>query len=272
MGTAELEGVPSPVQTLYDLVRRRTVVLPGLVFVLVLVCWEVGVPALGVRSYILPTPSAILASLAAEFPTILDHLRSTLQAFAVAFILTVVTGYLAALAMAQWSALETVLYPYVIGARSVPIITLLPLFIVWLGFGFPSIVAIGYLISFFAMVVNSLAGFKSTDDELVEMIRSFSGNRRQEFRHVSLYASLPYVFAGVKICIILAFTGVIAGEYLVGTEGIGYLILQYNNNFATDAVFAAILAISVTQLLLFGLVVAAERRLVTWDAQVARDV
>jgi len=272
MEESKQQAVQVRLSNIFTALTDQTVVLPGVMFVVVIVGWEFGIPALGVESYILPTPSEILASFVEEYPTILEHLRYTLKAFAVGFGLTVVGGYLLALAMAEWSVLETVLYPYVIAARSIPIITLLPIFIVWLGFGFSSIVAISHLISFFAMVVNSLSGFKSTDEELVEMVQSFSGNRRDVFRNVYLYSSLPYVFAGIKICVILAFTGVIAGEYLVGSEGIGHLILQYNNTFATEAMFAAILSISVTQLLLFGVVVAIERRVVTWGDGVTRSV
>jgi NitT/TauT family transport system permease protein len=272
MAGRELSAVPAPLVDVYAALARRTVLFPGVVFVCVVLGWEFVIPALGVESYILPTPSEILSSLASEFPTILEHLQYTLRAFAYSFTMTVVGGYALALVMSQSSLVETVLYPYVIGARSVPIITLLPIFIVWLGFGFPSIVAIGFLISFFAMVVSSLSGFKSTDDELIEMIRSFSGRRRDVFLNVYLYSSLPSVFAGIKICIILSFTGVIAGEYLVGMEGIGYLILQYNNNFATPEMFAAILSISAIQLLLFGLVVAIEHTVVNWDSTVSGGV
>lgn len=243
----------------------REVVLPGLVFVVVLALWEVAVPAAGVESYILPTPTAIGEAFSREHATIVDQLGVTLEAFAVAFSLTVVFGYALAVLMSQWRVLETTLYPYVVVARSIPVITLLPIFIVWFGFGFQSIVTISFLISFFAMVVNSLSGFKSTDQEAVELIRSFSGSRWDVFRYVYFYAALPAVFAGIKICVILAFTGVIVGEFLIGTEGIGYLIIQYNNTYATAEMFAGIVAISVTQLLLFGAVVGLERWVVDWD-------
>lgn len=254
----------SAVRWLKSAVLSKEVLLPGLVFVVLVAFWELAVPALGIASYILPTPSQILGALATEYPTIFGHLAFTLKAFAIAFSMTVVSGYLLALVMSQWTVLETTFYPYVIVARSIPVITLLPIFIIWLGFGFPSIVAISFLISFFAMVVNSLSGFKSTDEELVDMIRSFSASKREVFWNVHLYASLPAVFAGLKIAVILAFTGVIVGEFLVGTDGIGYLILEFNNALAVPEMFASVLVISVTQLLLFGAVVAIERQVVDW--------
>lgn len=241
------------------------VVWPAGVLVGIMIGWELGVWLLDVPSYVLPAPSAILVAFTTNYLVILGELRITLTAFAVAFGLTVVTGYVFAVCMYEWKTLETTFYPYVIAARAVPIVSLIPIFIIWFGFGFRSIVIISYLISLFAMVVNSLAGFKSTDPEVIEMLNSFSATRWDLFREIHVYASLPLVLAGTKICVILAFTGVIVGEFLIGTEGIGFLILEYNSGFATEAMFAGILTISVTQLALFGVVVLLERRLVTWQ-------
>lgn len=240
------------------------VVLPGVVFVGVLLAWQFLVPAAGIAPYVLPTPTAILAALVTEWGTIVDAMSFSLRAFATSFVLTVVTGYLLALAMAEWRVLETTLYPYVVVARAIPVVTLLPIFILWLGFGLSSIVLVSYLIGFFPMVVNALAGFKSTDEELVEMLRSFSASRWQVFRNVYLYGSLPSVFAGIKIAVVLTFTGVIVGEFLVGSQGIGYLVLSYNTNLATPEMFAGVVVVSVTQLVLFGAVVAVERLVVDW--------
>lgn len=243
----------------------KQALLPLSVFVLTIVLWEVMVPRADVPAFVLPTPSAIFEAFVESHEVIVEQLRITLKAFAIGVTLSVVTGYLMALAMAQSKVIETTFYPYVIVARSIPIVTLLPLFIIWFGFGFPTIVVISYLISFFAMVVNTLTGFKSTDDELLEMLESFTANRWQRYRHVYLYSSLPSVFAGIKICVILSFTGVIVGEFLAGSEGIGALILTYNQNLATAKMFAGIGAVSITQLLLFGSVAAVERLVVDWE-------
>ncbi|QSG01860.1 ABC transporter permease [Natranaeroarchaeum sulfidigenes] len=241
------------------------VALPAAVFISILVFWELIVAAMAIPEFILPPPSAIAGAFVENYGTIAEQLLITLQAFGLGATLSIVSGYLMAVAMAQSSVLETTFYPYVIIARSIPVVALLPLFIVWFGFGFPTIVVISYLISFFAMVVNALSGFKSTDDELIEMLESFSANRREVFVHVYLYASLPAVFAGIKICVILSFTGVIVGEFLAGSQGIGHLILTYNNHMATAEMFAGIAAVSITQLVLFGSVTALERHIVDWQ-------
>lgn len=242
---------------------RRVAWPVGVLFVLV-TAWEIGVRAAEIPSYVLPPPSAVILALAENHPTIWAELTVSLSAFFIAFGLTVVTGYLLALVMYQWEVLEMIVYPYVITARAIPIVALIPIFIIWFGFGFASIVAISYLISVFAMVVNSLAGFKSTDEEVIEMLHSFSATNWDLFRHVHLYASLPLVLAGMKICVILTFTGVIVGEFLIGGGGIGFLILEYRNGLATAKMFAGILTVSAVQLLLFGGVVFAEKAFVRW--------
>lgn len=243
----------------------RAVGFPTTVGVALLLLWEFAVPALGVPSYILPPPTEIVAAATAVYPVLVAELLYSLSEFAIGFGLTVLSGYLLALLMFYSKPIEMTVYPYVIVYRSIPIVTLLPIFIIWFGFGFNSIVVISYLISFFPMVVNSLSGFKSTDTERVEMLRSFSASDRALFWDVYRYASLPTVFAGLKISTILAFTGVIVGEFLIGQQGIGYLIYQYNNDFATAEMFAGIFVVSLTQLLFFGGIVAIERTLVTWE-------
>lgn len=242
--------------------RRR--VLPVAMLIAVVVGWQAGIEAFDVSPLILPAPAAILEGLVVAHENILAHLLITFKEFALGFSLTLVFGYLLAFLMFQWTVAEELFYPYVIVARSIPVVTLLPVLIIWLGFGFRSIVAISFLISFFVMVVNSLAGFKSVDDELASMLESFSADQRDLYRHVYLYGSLPHVFAGLKVSVILAFTGAIVGEFLIGTEGIGSQILVYNSDFEIPKMFASVLAISLTELSLFGVVVGLERWIVDW--------
>lgn len=255
VATRTANGIPSTLMP---------ITLPGLVLIVLLAWWELGVRRFEVPSYVLPSPTAIFGAFVENYPVILGELWTTFLTFAIAYSLTIVIGYVFAALMFEWHVLETIFYPYVITARAIPIVALIPIFIIWFGFGFRSIVIISFLIGLFAMVVNSLAGFKSVDPSTVEMLRSFSANRRELFREVYFYGSLPLVLAGAKICVILTFTGVLVGEFFIGTEGIGFLILEYNNALATASMFASIVAVSGTQLALFGAVVLAERRIVNW--------
>lgn len=245
-------------------VLRPAVVLPTALLVVVTVAWEFGVPAAGIESYVLPTPSAIAAAFVENHRVIWTELLVTLREFAYGFGLAVASGYLLALVMFEWQTLETTLFPYVIVIRSIPVVALLPIFIIWFGFGTNTVVVVSYLISFFPMVVNTLSGFQETDDQLVEMVESFSGSRLDAYRNVFLYSSLPTVFAGLKISVILAFTGAIVGEFYIGNRGIGVLIVEYNRTFETAAMFASIFTVSISELLCFGSVAALQRYVVGW--------
>ncbi|MFB6138020.1 MAG: ABC transporter permease [Halobacteriaceae archaeon] len=243
----------------------RAVALPGALFVGGLLGVELLLPAAGVPRYLLPRPSVVARALVAHRAAILANLRVTLVEFGVGFGATVATGYLLALAMTYSETVETTVYPYVILVRSVPIVTLLPVFIVWFGFGFNSVVVVSYLISVFPMIVNARSGFQSADDRVLQMLESFSATRLDLYRHVYRYAALPAIFAGLKVCTLLAFTGAIVGEFLLGSRGIGVLILSYNGSMDTPAMFAAVLAVSATELAIVGVVHRLERRVVHWQ-------
>lgn len=240
------------------------VTVPTALFVVVLTVWQFAVPAIGVDSYLLPTPSEIVTAFLVNRETILDALAVTLGEFAIGFGLTLVSGYLLALLMFESMTLEVAFYPYMIVIRSIPIVALVPLFIVWFGFGTSTVLVVTYLIGFFPMVVNSLSGFKSTDKELVQMLESFSADRLDVYRNVFLYSALPTVFAGIKICVVLSFTGAIVGEFLIASHGIGALILEYNTTLETSAMFASVFVVTATELLVFGAFTAMEHLVVDW--------
>ncbi|MFB6199028.1 MAG: ABC transporter permease [Halobacteriaceae archaeon] len=194
----------------------------------------------------------------------IEELLITLAEFAIGFGTSAVTGYLLATLMFIWDDIERILYPYIIVYRTIPVIALLPICIIWFGFGLVSITVVSFLISFFPMVVNTLAGYKSTDDELIGMMKSFSASRKDLYLNLFRYSSLPMVFSGLKIAVVLAFTGAIVGEFLIGQRGIGYMALYYNNNFETEKMFAAIFTATIAQLSIFGAVAALERYYVDW--------
>lgn len=257
-------ALPFPTSPRSERLLRHEVVLPSAFLVVVTFAWEFGVPAAGIASYVLPTPSAIAMAFVENHQVIWAELLVTLREFAYGFGLAVFSGYLLALVMFEWQFLEVTLFPYVIVIRSIPVVALLPVFIIWFGFGTDTVVVVSYLISFFPMVVNTLSGLRETDDQLVDMVESFSGNRRDAYRNVFLYSSLPTVFAGVKISVILAFTGAIVGEFYIGNQGIGVLIVEYNQTLETAAMFASIFTVSISELLCFGSVVALQRYVVNW--------
>src|SRR5207302_4298552 len=131
--------------------------------------------------------------------------------------------------------------------------------VVWLGFGIlPKLVVIG-LVSFFPIVVTTLAGFASVDSEVVKLMRTFDASRSRTFRHVELPSALPGVLTGAKVAVVVAVIGAVFAEWQGASSGLGYLFLQAEPQFLIPRAYAAVVILSVFAVALFGLLTLAER-------------
>jgi NitT/TauT family transport system permease protein len=116
------------------------------------------------------------------------------------------------------------------------------------------------------MTINSALGFQSIDEDIHRMARTFMGSHWQIFWKVRMPHALPYIFSGMKISITLAIIGVIVSEFVASQEGIGYLIKLAGGLLDTPLMMAAITVLSISGLVLYGLIVLAERRSVYWQS------
>jgi len=146
----------------------------------------------------------------------------------------------------------------------VPKVAVAPLFVVWFGLGDLSRLLLAFLIAFFPIVINTAAGLTSVDDDFVRMARAYMGTRLQIFTKIRLPHALPLIFGGMKISITLAVIGVVVAEFVAAQRGIGYLIVMANGLLDTPLMMAAIVALSLMGLLLYGIVAALERLVVYW--------
>src|SRR5690349_5371220 len=227
--------------------------------------WEVAVRSLGIRSIILPPPSEIIAAVIERREILLAHLWPSLYLTVLGFALSVVGGILVAVVITYSSVLRRSFYPIIVVSQVVPKISIAPLFIVWFGTGTMSSLLLAFLIAFFPMTINSALGFQSIDEDIHRMARTFMGSRWQIFWKIRMPNALPYIFGGMKISITLAIIGVIVSEFVASQEGIGYLIKLAGGLFDTPLMLAAIVALSISGLALYGIIVAAESWAVYWQ-------
>jgi NitT/TauT family transport system permease protein len=122
------------------------------------------------------------------------------------------------------------------------------------------------LICFFPIVISTATGLKSTPAEFVDLARSLSATPLQQFVKVRFPAALPYVFVGLKVAITLAVIGSVVGEFVGASRGLGYVIVASGQNANTSLAFAAIVLLSLLSIVLFYILVLAERVLVPWAA------
>ena len=245
--------------------KRLTYVAAPIVLLLVLLAaWEGAVRLFDLPRYILPAPSRIAASFASHFPSLLHHASVTLAEIVLGLLLGGLGGFALAVAVFYSPILDRALYPLIIASQMIPVFAIAPLLIVWMGYGVWPKATVAALIGFFPVVVNASDGLRAPNEESVELFRSLGATRWQIFRKLRFPASLPTLFAGLKVAVTLCVVGATIGEWVGSHQGLGYLMLQSNALLRVDLVFAAILMLSILGLLLFGGLRIIERRVLRW--------
>jgi NitT/TauT family transport system permease protein len=229
-----------------------------------LLLWEMVSRLKLVPPFLLPAPSAILASITEEPGLYLYHAGYTLQGTLIGFALAVVLGVLMAMAIVQFKFVEQTLYPLLVSLNSIPKVAVAPLFIVWMGTGLEPKIAIAAMIAIFAIVIDTVHGLRSVDPEMIDLGRSVRGSKMNIIWKIRFPHALPSVFAGMKVAISLALIGAIVGEFVAAKRGLGYMILMAQGQFDVVRMFAALVVLSAAGMLLFYLVGQAERLLVPW--------
>jgi NitT/TauT family transport system permease protein len=236
----------------------RILVLPLVTAALIIGAWEAIVRIKNIPDVLLPAPSAIAIRLTETLPFLLKQsVPTTLETIA-GFLISLVLGIgLAVLVSASRFAREA-LYPNIVFFQLIPKIALAPLFIVWLGIGSQSRVTFSVFISFFPVVVATLAGLTSVDRDILRLCRAVGATGTKVYTRVRFPAAVPHIFAGLKIAITFAMIGVIVGEFITAQAGLGYMILFAASQAEMALIFASIALLCVIGLALYGLVVLAE--------------
>ena len=234
---------------------------PGLA-VIVLVIWQLAVPALGLSEFVLPTPAQIAARMARDHMLLLKHGSVTLFEVLGGFAIAVAAGIPTALLIFYSRIFERAVYPLLIAEQAIPKVALAPLVVLYLGYGWAPKIFLAFLIGYFPIVVSTVVGLQALDPAMVNLVRSMGASKWQTFIKIRLPAALPNVFGGFKLAISLAVIGAVIGEYVAAEKGLGYLQLQANSQFDTTLNFASVVAIALLGVLLYALVRIAEKAFV----------
>lgn len=197
---------------------------------------------------------------------ILDALTTSVVSFMAAMVIAIAIGVPLGLflGMNRWA--DVIASPYIWAMQSLPRIALVPLLILILGFSQKMVITIIVLSAVFPIVVNTWAGVKTTDRNLLHAARVFGANRRQIYLKVILPSTVPFVISGVQQGLTRGFVGLIVGELFGGNQGLGYLLDRSADAFATDLLFAVLVTIVAFALLLVQGTRWLESRLNPWRA------
>jgi NitT/TauT family transport system permease protein len=193
------------------------------------------------------------------------HTWVSMQEFVIGFAIAVVVGIAVGLVTASSKRAASMLNPWVSGIYATPIIAISPLLILWFGLGIWSKVAVVVSLVVFPVIINTEAGIRNTDRQLLEAVRSFGASRAQLFMKVSLPSALPFILAGLRLGVGRGLIGVVVGELFGAKAGLGFLITQAAEVFNMPQLFAGVVVLAAAGIVLTGLFQALERRLVPWN-------
>lgn len=200
-----------------------------------------------------------------------QDIAASAQEYAAGLVLAIVFGTAIGIVMSASRFMRDILDPWVSAMYATPVLALAPLFILIFGLGIQSKVAVVFLVMIFPILINTLAGFSSTDEQLVEAARSYSANSWQVYVKVKLPMALPFLVAGLRLAASHGLVGIVVAEFFGARQGVGLMIEQSAQTFDTRALFVGIFILGLTGVAITYGLMAVERRLSRWRHQEAEE-
>jgi NitT/TauT family transport system permease protein len=246
--------------------RMLSLAIPLLFGAVVFYLWEVLVRGFGVPSVIMPSPSAAAARFASSLPILgQDFVQTFIRGVLIGYVIGCGAGLLVAIIAQRFAFLGRGLLPLGNFFSALPLVGVAPIMVMWFGFDWPSKAAVVALVTFFPMLVNTLAGLSASGHMERDLMRSYGADHRQTLTKLYLPAALPFIFNALKINATLALIGAIVAEFFgTPTQGIGFRISTEAGRMAIDMVWAEIALAAIAGMAFYGLVALAERATTFW--------
>ncbi|MER8824130.1 ABC transporter permease [Mesorhizobium sp. M0991] len=240
------------------------IVPPASLLIVLLVTWQFSSDWFDVPKYLLPAPTDFMGRFVADWRVIGYHALATGYVVVIGFIIATLIAIPLGLAIASYPSLRRNLMPVIVFFEIIPKTITAPLFVVWLGFGFPPRIILTVVMTFFPILLNSIAGFTSINPRLHLITKSMGASPWQSFRFIRLPAAMPYIFTGMKIGMVYAVAGCITAEFIGANEGLAAMILQASDYMDLQLMFSGIIATAMLGALLTGILLGLEKWLMPW--------
>lgn len=226
-----------------------------------LAAWEGAARFLGLSALVLPAPSLVAHSLWNGLASgyFWPHIGATATELGLGLATGCILGFTAGVAMAESPVLRGLLMPYVVVSQVIPKLALMPLFIVWFGFGMTSTVVITALICFFPLMENTLTALQQVPAQRLELFRMLGATRTQTLLRLKLPSGLPGILAGLRVAVVLALVGAVVGEFIAAGKGLGALVIAAQGTMDTPLMFAVLVLIAVLGMLVYRATLLLER-------------
>lgn len=238
---------------------------PALVLLLVLV-WHYYTVISGISAFILPSPLKVWQVWVGMLysPRAWSHTLTTIASTLLGFFFGMLVGVGLGLVIGRIRWLEVTLNPFIVATQVVPKVALIPLFVVWFGFGMTPKVLVAAVLSFFPILTNTVLGVKSVESGHRDVMTSINATRLQTFSQLDLRNALPYIITGMEVGVVLAIIGTIVGEYLGGSAGLGYMLVSEMNSYQTDGLFAVIIHMTILGFVFYFATGLLRRLMIPW--------
>ena len=254
--------MPRAASALDRLLRQRRVWISVLFLAVFLAAWEWLPAAVGLPVYFVPPLSDVALESVRSFgiERMFYHIGITSLEVAAGFLIGAMLGMLVGFALGISTTAEFVLSPYILALQIAPKVAFAPLFVLWFGFNLYPRILVAILIVFFPIMINVLRAVRTVDPAMINLARSFNARRGQIFWKIEFPASMPPLFAGLRIGATLAVIGVVVGEFAGGNQGLGVVLITAGGQANTALVFVCIILLTVIGIIAYCLVIVLERR------------
>ena len=231
---------------------------------ILLVVWELVVRLGIVPNFLLPSPTQVVGALVSDAALLASHATTTIAESVLGLAIGVAVGFAAAVLMDRFETIYLALDPLITISQTIPTVAIAPLLVLWFGYGLAPKVILIVLTTFFPVAVSLVSGFRATDPDMIDLMRTMGASDLQIFWQVKLPGALEPFFSGLRISATYAIVGAVISEWLGGFSGLGVYMTRVRKSFAYDRMFAVIILISVLSLALMQLVDVLERGSMPW--------
>lgn len=237
---------------------------PLIAVAVIVLIWYICSDREVIPAYMLPSPYDVVKAFIDNFSVMMKQASVTLQEACYGLLIGVALAFIVATLMDRFSFLHKAIYPILVITQTIPTIAIVPLLVLWMGFGMAPKITLVVLTTFFPIAVGLLGGFAGADEDAINLMRAMGANRYQIFKYVKLPNAMPSFFSGLRVSASYSVVGAVISEWLGGFEGLGVYMTRVKKAYAFDKMFAVIVFISIISLLLMALVNLLEKTVMPW--------
>ncbi|SEQ27715.1 NitT/TauT family transport system permease protein [Faunimonas pinastri] len=238
----------------------RRVILPVIYGIALLIAWEALAHSGAVSRLVLAGPLEIVVAGVRNWSELGFNAGVTLAQALIGAAIGNVAGLLVAICFVHWGFFRRAVFPLAILCEAIPVVAILPVLILWLGNGMAPKIFVAAFLSFFPMLVNAYRGLSNVDEEVRELLYSYSATASQMLWKVRMPAAVPFMFTALKLSACSSMIASLVAEWLASERGLGFLVVYYGQSYRVADIWSAAILSCLISLGLYGITAACERR------------